>query len=187
MRLKDEKKIALIYEATLACVSSVGIDSITMSVIAKKASIATGTLYIYFPNKNALLNELYHEVKQKALSQLSIRELSWNFTQKFETFRKKIFLYKKNHVKEYLFLQLFSQSKNLSQKNRDLSTTFHQWLDDLIEEWKQTGYFGFIEKKLIINMINTIIDTMVDYANTTNQDLQTLIQQWIAMTKKALQ
>ncbi|MBO9564560.1 MAG: TetR/AcrR family transcriptional regulator [Niastella sp.] len=59
MKPKDEGKIAEIYAATLTLVKEQGLSGITMSMIARKAGFATGTVYIYFANKEELIVKLF--------------------------------------------------------------------------------------------------------------------------------
>lgn len=65
MRAKDEQKIDAIYNATLSLTQQMGFGGITMARIARDAGIATGTLYIYFKNKEELINSLYLHLKRK--------------------------------------------------------------------------------------------------------------------------
>ncbi|HEV7332329.1 MAG TPA: TetR/AcrR family transcriptional regulator [Flavisolibacter sp.] len=69
MRIKDEAKIESIYNATLNLVKERGLAGITMSDIAKAASIATGTLYIYFRNKEDLIKELFWQCRDQSAKQ----------------------------------------------------------------------------------------------------------------------
>lgn len=66
MRIKDEAKVDAIYSATLALVKDRGLAGITMSDISKAASIATGTLYIYFKNKEELIKELFWQCREQS-------------------------------------------------------------------------------------------------------------------------
>jgi len=70
MRIKDDQKTEAIYKATLALIQQMGFGGITMAKIAKEAGIATGTLYIYFKNKEELINSLYLHLKRKEASDL---------------------------------------------------------------------------------------------------------------------
>ena len=65
MRLKDEQKIDLFLASTLTLVGQVGLVGLTMPHIAKQSGVATGTLYIYFKNKDDLIFALYKEVKKR--------------------------------------------------------------------------------------------------------------------------
>ena len=60
---KDKKNIVL--ESTLELIAERGVYSTSMSQIAKHSNIAVGTIYLYFPNKEDLINSLYITVKTK--------------------------------------------------------------------------------------------------------------------------
>ena len=57
------EKESAIFEATLDLVAAHGFQGTTMSQIARKANIAVGTTYLYFPSKEDLISALYVEVK----------------------------------------------------------------------------------------------------------------------------
>lgn len=59
MKPKDESKIEEIYAATLALIQEHGLSGITVNMIAKKAGLATGTVYNYFENKEELIINLF--------------------------------------------------------------------------------------------------------------------------------
>ena len=69
MKLRDENKVNIIFEASLNLIFDDGIAGLTMAKIAKKAGIATGTLYIYFKNKEVLLQELSQSIQKKYFNQ----------------------------------------------------------------------------------------------------------------------
>jgi len=65
MRVKDEQKIDLFYSSTLTLVSKVGLVGLTIPLIAKTSGVATGTLYIYFKNKEDLILALHKKIKNR--------------------------------------------------------------------------------------------------------------------------
>ncbi|MGB9343610.1 TetR/AcrR family transcriptional regulator [Trichococcus sp.] len=65
MRLKDETKNENIFNATLQLINEVGLSETSMSKIAKSANVSASTIYVYFENKEDLLNKLYLEAKRK--------------------------------------------------------------------------------------------------------------------------
>jgi AcrR family transcriptional regulator len=64
VRQKDDQKIDLFFNSTLALVSRVGLVGLTIPGIAKHAGVATGTLYLYFKNKEDLIQALFKDVKK---------------------------------------------------------------------------------------------------------------------------
>ncbi|WP_428658073.1 TetR/AcrR family transcriptional regulator [Runella sp.] len=59
MRTKDETKVQLILQTALKMIARIGLAGLKMSDLAKEAGVATGTVYIYFEDKNHLIRELY--------------------------------------------------------------------------------------------------------------------------------
>src|SRR5690606_14894151 len=59
-----DKKVA-IYQAALRRVNRVGYGGLTMQELAKDAKLATGTVYLYFENKEDLVNELIINTKEE--------------------------------------------------------------------------------------------------------------------------
>lgn len=71
MRTKDETKVQLILTTALKMVARVGLTGLKMSDLAKEAGVATGTVYIYFEDKNQLIRELYLYLMHVSTSDLT--------------------------------------------------------------------------------------------------------------------
>lgn len=65
MRLKDDQKTDQIFAGALALTARVGLAGLTVPLIAREAGVATGTIYIYFKNKEELIRELFKDTKQR--------------------------------------------------------------------------------------------------------------------------
>ncbi|AXE17564.1 TetR/AcrR family transcriptional regulator [Runella rosea] len=75
MRTKDETKVQLILKTALKMVARVGLAGLKMSDLAKEAGVATGTVYIYFEDKNQLIFELYHYLMHVGINTLTTQIL----------------------------------------------------------------------------------------------------------------
>ena len=51
-----------ILAAALRLIARLGLHATPMSAVAREAGVAAGTLYLYFPSKEAMINALYLEV-----------------------------------------------------------------------------------------------------------------------------
>lgn len=71
MRLKDENKIKSISEAAIKLIHEIGFAEASMSKIAKEAGVSPSTIYIYFENKEDMLNKIYLYAKKKFFTALS--------------------------------------------------------------------------------------------------------------------
>lgn len=64
MRLKDDHKETAIREKAIEMIVRDGFQGLSMQKLAKAAGISASTIYIYFENKEDLLNKLYTEVDE---------------------------------------------------------------------------------------------------------------------------
>jgi len=69
-RLKSPEKRDAILEAAVHEIARNGLSASTAS-IARRAGVASGTLFTYFPSKEALLNELYLELKREVYGRVN--------------------------------------------------------------------------------------------------------------------
>lgn len=64
MRAKDEHKERTIRLQAIELIVKEGFDGLSMQKLAKAAGISSSTIYIYFENREDLLNKLYLEVDE---------------------------------------------------------------------------------------------------------------------------
>jgi TetR/AcrR family transcriptional regulator, repressor of fatR-cypB operon len=119
-RPKDDTKIEAIFEATLKLVQKSGFNGLKMADVAKAAGLATGTLYIYFKNKDVLINELFLSLKTAKTNNLMA---VFNPSDSFEAaFRKLWFQYLEislNEPERMLFIEQFAHTSFLTKKTKD--------------------------------------------------------------------
>ncbi len=60
---KDENKRLAIRNAVVSDVIEVGLSGTSMTRIAAAANLSPGTIYLYYPNKDALLQQVFIEIK----------------------------------------------------------------------------------------------------------------------------
>lgn len=63
--MKNSSKREEIINSALELIAEHGFHGAPMAMIAEKAGVGAGTIYRYFPSKDALIAELYHELEQK--------------------------------------------------------------------------------------------------------------------------
>ncbi len=68
--MKNSTKRDEIISAALELIAEHGFHGAPMAMIAEKAGVGAGTIYRYFPSKEALIIELYHELEEKILKAL---------------------------------------------------------------------------------------------------------------------
>lgn len=75
MRTRDEHKEAAIREKAIRMIVNEGFDGLSMQKLAKAANVSPATIYIYYKNREDLLNQLFIKV-QSTFSELALKGFS---------------------------------------------------------------------------------------------------------------
>jgi len=113
--MHPESKKARILRATLKLITENGFHGTPVSMIARMADVGAGTIYRYFANKEALINELYNHL-QEALHEATLREIPVDVSVRDEFYLKwrNILTYFLNNADEARFLEQYSASPFIS-------------------------------------------------------------------------
>lgn len=65
MRNKDQNKELAIRQKAIEMIVNEGFDGLSMQKLAKAANISASTIYIYFKNREDLLNQLFIRIERK--------------------------------------------------------------------------------------------------------------------------
>jgi AcrR family transcriptional regulator len=133
MRTKDKDKVDLIFNASLELISKEGTSALTMSKIAKYANISTGTVYIYFKNKEELLHKLYLKLNKES-NERFLKE--YDSTAPFKIGLKKVWInylkHRIEHYEESVFLERYYKSNAITLEEKalaeDMKSPVHQMI-----------------------------------------------------------
>lgn len=142
MRVKDDKKLQAICDAAIELITANGFAATSMSKIARAADVSPATIYVYFENKEQLLNETYLLVKQELCAELlkgfksdsSVEEtfkITWDNFYRYAT---------KNPVR-FAFAEQFSNSPLVAGICREAIMEFFKPMLDLFERGKREKVF----------------------------------------------
>ncbi len=134
-----DKKSALLT-ATLTLINDHGFHDAPMSKIAKLAGVSPATIYLYFENKQDLVNTLYLEVKS-SFSDCAFKGYHDTMPVKkgFEIIWYNIADYKLNIVNEATFLSQCDNTPMIDEEIRKEGLKHLQPLLDLWERGKKEG------------------------------------------------
>ena len=131
MKLRDEHKIDQVFKATLKLVKEKGLAGITMQSVAKEAKIATGTLYIYFKNKDSIITSLFdHCVKNSATIFFQNYDASAPFKVGFQTIWSNIVQHRISRFEESIFIEQCFHSPYIDEETK---TTLKKMFEPLLE------------------------------------------------------
>ncbi|MBU2905504.1 TetR/AcrR family transcriptional regulator [Arenibacter algicola] len=134
-----EKRNALV-KATINLVNNNGFHATPMSKIAKMANVSPATIYLYFDNKQDLINKVYIEVKA-AYTAYVFKNFTSDIpvSKGFEIIWKRIADFKLKEVEEALFLAQCDNTPMIDESSRQEGLKHLQPLLDLWERGKKEG------------------------------------------------
>lgn len=140
-KITDKKKALL--DATLNLVNNDGFHKASMSKIAKLAKVAPATIYLYFENKQDLINSLYLTVKS-SFSEHAFKDYQENLPVKkgFEIIWYNIADYKLNKIDEATFL---SQCDNTPIIDEAIAEEGLKHLQPLVDLWEKAKEEGIVK------------------------------------------
>ncbi len=140
IREKSKEKRNALLKATLSLVNNNGFHDAPMSKIAKMANVSPATIYIYFENKQDLINQLYLELKISYTAQ-AFKDYSENMPVKkaFELIWYNIADYKLRQVEEAWFLSQCDNTTMIDEASRQEGLKHLQPLLDLWERGQKEG------------------------------------------------
>ncbi len=150
MRTKCNDKYDALLEATLKLVNDCGFHDAPMSKIAKLAEVSPATIYLYFENKQDLINKLYIKIKA-SFSEHAFNGYDSNLPVKkgFETIWYNIADYKLNKIEESMFLSQCDNTPMIDEKARLQGLKHLQPLLDLWERGQKEGIIKPISNYLL--------------------------------------
>lgn len=152
--MKGEDKRTAILKATMELITEHGFHATPMSMIAKQAGVAAGTIYNYFPSKEVLINQLYAELKQKmGTALLQDNEEDKNLRDRFFRFYRNLFQYFTQNPEEFMFLEQYANSPFITQMANDENTHFYKPVLDFLSGGIELGILRSMEKELMTALV----------------------------------
>ena len=114
MTEQTDKKTRILH-STLKLITDNGFHGTPVSMIAEDAGVGAGTIYRYFENKEAIINELYDAI-QKDLHEATMKNVPENVSVRDEFYIKwkNILTYFLEHPYEAKFIEQYSASPYIS-------------------------------------------------------------------------
>ena len=166
MRQKDESKAEQIYQSTMELVLEKGLSGVTMCDISRSAGMATGTLYIYFKNKEELMYALFGLCrKESARYYLKDYDPRKSFEENFEHIFRNIMDYRLVHFEKFIFLEQCYHSPFITGPLRKDSLKVLEPLFLLLQEGKEKMLIKDLDNSLLLGFIIGCINEVVKKAH----------------------
>ncbi|CAN5565601.1 TetR/AcrR family transcriptional regulator [soil metagenome] len=152
MKPKDDEKLQAIAKATFALVEQTGLSGLTMAAIARRAGLATGTLYVYFQSKEELLVALYEQAKTALVARLMEGDdPTAPFRSRFMHLWMNWLESRLTNSAAVVFVEQYYNSPWFTEQSRTLSTRLIKEWTDVIEAAKTQQILKNVPTVLLIN------------------------------------
>lgn len=158
--LSNDKRDTLI-SATIETVAEQGLSA-TTALIAKKAGVATGSLFTYFENKEALLNASYlaikHQIAQAVLPNFPLADLAvrlrhlWNHYIDWGI----------EHRAARQALQQLEVSTILTESTRQEAKQFFGQMQQMFSQAEANNYFA-VPLPFAMRMMEAMVDATIQH------------------------
>lgn len=130
--MPDAKKYDKILDALSELLSDQNIQNISVSDIARKAGIGKGSIYYYFPSKEAILDALIQRSYKKPLQ--TAKNLA-NQTE-ISPFTRMAMIFQACHNSSAAFLNQNNSAKNAITSAQDMAYLHQKYMNYLVSELK---------------------------------------------------
>ncbi|RED45200.1 TetR family transcriptional regulator [Winogradskyella eximia] len=168
-----DKRNALV-KATIELVNNNGFHATPMSKIAKMANVSPATIYLYFENKQDLVNQTYIDVKAE-YTNYAFADFNPNMPieEGFEMIWKRIADFKLKECEHAMFLAQCDNTPMIDEESRQEGIKHLQPLLDLWERGKKEGVIkplsDYILYAYAINPLSFLMMTQKRGAFTLNK------------------
>jgi len=143
-----------ILRAALALFAERGFDATTVPAIAEEAGVGAGTIYRYFENKEALVNDLFQECV-KRFSEMVTRDYpgSVHPREQFRHLFRRMVQYAKDDLHAFHFLETHSSARYLDENSRECFRQLMGFLHAFIDQGKQRGIIRPLPSQALIAIV----------------------------------
>lgn len=150
--LTDKREAILM--AALRLITENGFHATPMSLIAKEAGVAAGTIYHYFDSKEALIVQLYTTLKQR-MGQAMLADTGHQANIRTQFFRIWTNLYHHfvRHPTEFRFLEQYANSPFIRKEVREQNSQYYQPAIDFLAEGIAAGVLRPMPVPLMVAIV----------------------------------
>ena len=152
-----EKKKAIL-ESTLELIKENGFHGTPMSLVAKKAGVACGTIYHYFESKDMLIIELHAYIREKMLALIEKDDdENLSFKDRFHNYWINHYQFYIEHPDYLLFIEQYVNSPYYIKDSKRHGERMQKTIINFFMTGVQTGILKSIDHQLLSSLIHSNI------------------------------
>lgn len=185
MRKKDEEKEKSIKEAVIRLILEEGFQGTSISKIAKEAGVSPATVYIYYDNKENMLQDIYREYSEGIYNFIlgKVHE-DMEGTQIIEALIRSYYSYIKQHREIFNFVHQFSNCPSLSRgcsESKGISN-----INNFIDSMKRKHIIKNYSNDTLLAFIFYPVKAIAVNNKNTEADKERLLQEMIEIIQDTL-
>lgn len=150
-----EDKRGAVLQAMMELVTEHGFHGTAMSMVAKRAGVAAGTIYHYFESKEEVINELYAEVMLRVGSALVQEDGSrGSIKDRFFQYYANIYHYYLAQQDELRFLEQYTNSPYTSQLAREVNSRAFEPVLLFLQQGIELGVLRPLELRMMMALVH---------------------------------
>jgi AcrR family transcriptional regulator len=150
---KPTNKREAVMHAALELFVERGFYGTAVPEIADKAEVGAGTIYRYFPSKDALVNELYREEKMRFGASVIDNTPTGNARELFRTMWTRMAKFAVENEKSFIFLELHHHARYLDAESQALEKRMTALFTNVIIAAQARGELKVAEPRLLMGIV----------------------------------
>lgn len=150
----DTDKKRAILDATLRLIRANGFHNAPMSLVAKEANVATGTIYHHFESKTSIIAALYAQQKE-LMGRALLRgdKPDEQYRERFFRFWNNLYKHFISNPDGFLFLEQYSNSPFINNSLREDNEHFYAPVVEFIKSGINSGILRNTNPDLMVSII----------------------------------
>lgn len=145
---------AALLDAALAVFNERTYGDTPVAEVAERAGVSVGTLYRYFPSKEALGNAVYRLWKQRLGERLAAeRAADASYASTFAAMFRTFVGFAADHPEAFAFLELQQHEGYLDVDSRTASTSIDQTAVDFVSEGQKAGEIRAGDPQMLVALV----------------------------------
>ena len=171
-RPKSGEKYEAIMQATLKLVTREGFHGLSMSKIAREADIASATIYVYFEDKEAIINQLYVDLKERVFMNIMAGYKPYMSTrQGFEIIWKNVYRCAVENPVAFSFLEQFANSPYITQVSREEGTRQFRPVNEFFQRAMEKGEIRQLPMEAVMALFYAPVKSLAKYVIAGSEPL----------------
>jgi AcrR family transcriptional regulator len=185
MRKKDDEKQRNIKKAVINCILKEGFHGTSMSKIAKDAGVSPATVYIYYQNKEMMLQDIYREYSEEVFYYL-LSKITKNMDGKqlIEVLIKSYYVYIKDNEDIFNFVEQFSSCPALSNQCEIMKGIYN--LYNLLDDMKNRKIIKNFRNDNLLAVIFSPVKEISNSLCSSEEERSEMLEEMIKIIQDAL-